>query len=220
MNITTPLLTLLLLTFASQSIPGADWPAWRGPTADGHAASGQKLPLRWSESEHVLWSAKVRGRGHGSPTVVGDRIYLATADVAKEEQLVLCFDRATGKTVWESVVHSGNFITGGHRNSSLASSDVVSDGERLYVNFLNDSAVFTTALDFSGKGLAGDLSVRRARRGRSSRWRQDVGSQQSHRCDPVAAGAPARGQLCNTCRRDGGGQNPGRAGGLQPGLQL
>ena len=26
MNITTPLLTLLLLTFASQSIPGADWP--------------------------------------------------------------------------------------------------------------------------------------------------------------------------------------------------
>jgi outer membrane protein assembly factor BamB len=153
MNITTPLLTLLLLTFASQSIPGADWPAWRGPTADGHAASGQKLPLRWSESEHVLWSAKVRGRGHGSPTVVGDRIYLATADVAKEEQLVLCFDRATGKTVWESVVHSGNFITGGHRNSSLASSDVVSDGERLYVNFLNDSAVFTTALDFSGKVL-------------------------------------------------------------------
>jgi outer membrane protein assembly factor BamB len=50
-------------------------------------------------------------------------------------------------------VHSGNFITGGHRNSSLASSDVVSDGERLYVNFLNDSAVFTTALDFSGKVL-------------------------------------------------------------------
>lgn len=159
MNSATSLLTLLLLASPALNVVAqdaravADWPGWRGPSANGHAAPGQKLPLRWSESEHVLWNAKVRGRGHGSPTVIGERIYLATADVPKEEQLVLCFDRSTGKTIWESVVHSGNFVTGGHRNSSLASSDVVCDGERLYINFLNDNAIFTTALDFSGKVL-------------------------------------------------------------------
>lgn len=145
--------TLLALLFAVSSSQANDWPAWRGPTADGHAASGQKVPVKWSESEHLLWKAEVRGRGHGSPAVVGDRIYLASADVPKEEQVVLCFDRATGKQVWETVVHSGNFVTGGHRNSSLASGDVVCDGERLYVNFLNDSAIFTSALDLSGKVL-------------------------------------------------------------------
>jgi len=151
MNITSSLLIRLLLV--TSPLPANDWPAWRGPTTDGHAAAGQKLPVRWSENENVKWKTAVRGRGHGSPTVVGDRVYLATADVPKEEQIVLCFDRATGKQVWESVVHSGNFVTGGHRNASLASGDVVCDGERLYVSFLNDSAIFTSALDFSGKVL-------------------------------------------------------------------
>ena len=151
MNISS-LIPACLLTVVS-SLPANDWPAWRGPTADGHAASGQKVPVRWSETERVLWKAEVRGRGHGSPTVVGGRIYLASADVPKEEQIVLCFDRVTGKQVWETIVHSANFVTGGHRNSSLASSDVVCDGERLYVNFLNDNAVFTSALDFNGKLL-------------------------------------------------------------------
>ena len=150
MNIPSSLFILLLVT---ASLQADDWPAWRGPTADGHAASGQKVPVKWSESENVLWKTEVRGRGHGSPTVVGDRIYLASADVPNEEQIVICFDRATGKQVWETIVHSGNFVTGGHRNSSLASGDVVCDGERLYVNFLNDSAVFTSALDLSGKVL-------------------------------------------------------------------
>jgi outer membrane protein assembly factor BamB len=120
---------------------------------DGHAASGQKLPVKWSETENVLWKAKVRGRGHGSPIVVGKQVYLATADVETEELLVLCFDRATGKELWATVVHRENLNTKGHRNSSQASSDVVSDGERLFVNFLHNSAIFTTALDFSGKQI-------------------------------------------------------------------
>lgn len=143
------------LCFAALVTPliAADWPAWRGPTGDGHAAAGQTLPVKWSEGDGVLWKAEVRGRGHGSPIVVGDHVYLATADVETEEQLVLCFDRANGKKLWEAVVHHGNLNTKGHKVSSQASSDVVSDGERLFVNFLNNAAIFTTALDFSGKQL-------------------------------------------------------------------
>jgi len=136
---------------AAHSGAAADWPGWRGPTRDGHAAAGQDAPVKWSETENVVWRAPVRGRGHGSPTVVGDRVYLATADTATEEQLVLCFDRATGKPLWATVVHRGNFDKGGHRQASLASSSVTWDGERLYINFLNDKAVHTTALDTSGK---------------------------------------------------------------------
>ena len=60
--------------------PATDWPAWRGPTRDGIAAPGQNPPLHWSETEGVLWKEPLPGRGHGSPTVVGDRVYLATAD--------------------------------------------------------------------------------------------------------------------------------------------
>lgn len=146
------LASLLLAAFATFTF-AADWPAWRGPTGDGHAATGQQLPVKWDESENLVWKAAVRGRGHGSPIVIGDRVLLGTADVETDEQLVLSFDRSTGKQLWQSVVHRGNLNTKGHKISSQASSDVVSDGERLFVNFLNDGAIFTTALDLKGKQL-------------------------------------------------------------------
>jgi outer membrane protein assembly factor BamB len=131
----------------------SDWPAWRGPSADGQAAEGQSVPVRWSETENIVWRAEIRGRGHSSPTVVGAHIYLATADLEKEEQLVVCYERATGKLAWETIVHKGDIDMGGHRNGSQASSTVAWDGERLYINFLNNRAVHTSALDTNGKLL-------------------------------------------------------------------
>jgi outer membrane protein assembly factor BamB len=149
------ILRVLLISglIATPALFANDWPAWRGPTGDGHAAPGQKLPVKWSEEENLVWKAGVRGHGHGSPIVVGDQVLLATADMETEEQLVLSFDRATGTPRWETVVHRERLNIKGHRVSSQASSDVVSDGERLFVNFLNDGAIFTTALDLSGKQL-------------------------------------------------------------------
>src|SRR5260221_14037471 len=135
------------------AVSAADWPAWRGPTRDGIAAPGQNPPVRWSETEGIQWKAPVPGRGHGSPTVVGNRIFLATADQGKHTQSVLCLDRRTGKLLWQSEVHGSSADSGKHSNSSAASSTVACDGERLFINFLNGGAVHTTALDLDGKIL-------------------------------------------------------------------
>jgi len=156
-RIRTLVRSLLLLSsiaaLAGAAVPSADWPAWRGPTRDGHAAPGQTVPVTWTETENIIWKASVRGKGHSSPTVVGKHIYLSTADHGTQEQLVLCFDRASGKLLWETVIHRGPLNTIGHRNSSQASSSVVSDSDRLYINFVHDQAVYTTALDPTGKIL-------------------------------------------------------------------
>lgn len=133
--------------------PSTDWPAWRGPTRDGMAAPGQTPPVQWSETNNVLWKTPIPGRGHGSPTVVGNRIYLPTADRTKQTQSVLCFERATGKLVWQTEVHSGRPEAGKHQNSSAASSTIACDGSRLFINFLNGGAVHTSALDLGGKVL-------------------------------------------------------------------
>jgi outer membrane protein assembly factor BamB len=133
--------------------PMTDWPGWRGPTHDGIAASSQTPPVTWSETEGVVWKVPLPGRGHGSPTVVGDHIYLATADVSKQIQSVLCLNRHTGLRVWETEVHHGHPDPGHHANSSAASSTVACDGTRLFINFLNDGAVYTSALDLHGKIL-------------------------------------------------------------------
>jgi outer membrane protein assembly factor BamB len=144
---------LLVPVLSAATTASSDWPGWRGPTSDGHAATGQSVPVKWSETDKVLWRTPIRGRGHSSPTVVGNRIYLATADTATQEQLVLCLDRATGRTVWETAVHRGNLDSGAHRNSSPAAATVAWDGERLYINFPNDKAIHTTALDPAGRIL-------------------------------------------------------------------
>jgi outer membrane protein assembly factor BamB len=135
------------------TVAATDWPWWRGPTRDGVAAAGQKPPLSWSETENVLWKVPVPGRGHGSPTVVGDQVFLATADHEREVQSVLCFDRRTGKQRWQTEVHRGGFEKKGNAKTSLASCTVACDGERLFVNFLNADAVWTTALSRDGKQL-------------------------------------------------------------------
>jgi outer membrane protein assembly factor BamB len=131
----------------------SDWPWWRGPNRNGIADPKQNPPLKWSETENVLWKTPIPGRGHGSPTVVGDQVLLATADPERETQSVQCFQRQTGKLLWEAVVHRGGFVKGGNSRSSLASSTVACDGERLFINFLNRDAIFTTALDREGKQL-------------------------------------------------------------------
>jgi outer membrane protein assembly factor BamB len=130
-----------------------DWPWWRGPNRDGIAAE-QKIPLEWSADKNILWESPVPGRGHGSAIVIGDRVFLATADEKAELQGVLCLDRKTGKQLWQTEVHRGNFTKAGiNTKSTHASSTPACDGERVYINFLNNGAIHATALDLNGKQL-------------------------------------------------------------------
>jgi outer membrane protein assembly factor BamB len=130
-----------------------DWPWWRGLHRNGVAPAKQKPPLKWSVTDNILWKASVTGRGHGSATVVGDQVFLATADQDSEAQSVLCFHRQSGKLQWQTPVHRGAFEKKGNAKSSLASSTVACDGKRVFINFLNDGAIYTTALSREGKQL-------------------------------------------------------------------
>lgn len=148
--------TMLAVAVSSLAlqIQAGDWPGWRGPTHDGIAASGQRVPIRWDDRKNVIWKVKIPGRGHASPTVVEDRIFLPTADEKKQIEMVLCFDRKTGKEIWRKDLHQGGFTKKGHRaHKSHASGSVAWDGKRAIVNFMSGDAVYTTALDKNGKEL-------------------------------------------------------------------
>src|SRR5579872_6317670 len=101
--------------FFMQALPGraddgslqSDWPWWRGPTRNGIAAPNQQPPTRWAETKNILWKSAVPGRGHGSPVVCGNRVFLQTAQLESEIQSVLCFERHTGKQLWQTPVHKG-----------------------------------------------------------------------------------------------------------------
>jgi hypothetical protein len=136
------------------AVAPTDWAGWRGPNHNGIAEASQTPPLQWDGEKNILWKTAVPGRGYSSPTVVGDRIFLTTADEVQEIQTVLCYDRKTGKEIWKTDVHKGGFATTGrqgHVRSTKASPTVVCDGARVFVTFLNSDAVFLTALDLEGK---------------------------------------------------------------------
>lgn len=104
-------------------------------------------------AKHTLWAVSIPGKGHGSPIVVGDRVYLLTAEQDPDVQAVLCLDRMNGKPVWRTDVHEGGFPERLNQKATHASSTPACDGERLFVNFMNNGAVFTTALSLDGKIL-------------------------------------------------------------------
>ena len=134
------------------SVAPSDWPWWRGPMRNGTADADQTPPTSFSAVENVRWKAEVPGRGYGSPTVVGNRVFLATADESSGSQSMICFERTSGKQLWSTVVHS----SGGMRKNSkstAASSTPACDGERVFINFPNSDTLVTSALDLDGKIL-------------------------------------------------------------------
>ena len=68
--------TLLAEDVAGES--RANWPQWRGPMLNGVAPMGDP-PVRWTATENLRWKTLIDGRGHSTPIVWGDRIFLVTA---------------------------------------------------------------------------------------------------------------------------------------------
>ena len=129
-----------------------DWPWWRGPERNGHAAASQPA-TRWAADKNVAWKARIPGRGHSSPTVIGQLIALQTADEKQQTQSVIAFDRQTGKRLWQQVINRGGFPEKIHPKNSHATSTVASDGERLFAAAFHHAAIHLTALDLTGRKL-------------------------------------------------------------------
>ncbi|WLD11158.1 PQQ-binding-like beta-propeller repeat protein [Planctellipticum variicoloris] len=126
-----------------------DWPWWRGPSRNG-IASATPVPTKLSETDNVVWKVPVPGRGHSSPIVVGDRVFLTTADEKLQIHSVLAFDRDTGKSLWKTDVNQGNFPAKNHAKNTEASATLACDGDRLFASFYAHDAVLEVALDLEG----------------------------------------------------------------------
>jgi outer membrane protein assembly factor BamB len=183
---------LLLSLLAVQAIAGDDraaagtdrnWPAWRGPLSTGVAPHADP-PLEWSESEgkNIRWRTPLPGRGHSTPIVWDDRVFVTAAvpcgealkpiyDQApgshdnvpvthRHEFVVLALNRRDGKVLWQRTLIQKLPREGGHHTGSLASNSPVTDGESVFA-FFGSRGLY--ALDFSGE----------------VEWKADLGEMQS-----------------------------------------
>ena len=121
------------------------WPRWRGPSGQG-LVNGSGYPDTWSDTENVLWKARVPGEGNSSPIVWGDRIFLTTARDDQGTVSILSFRRSDGELLWETIVPdtTREHI---HEKNTHASATASTDGERVYASFGSKGLV---AVDFDG----------------------------------------------------------------------
>lgn len=54
------------------------WPQWRGPLGTGVAPKSDP-PTQWSENENIRWKIEIPGKGHSTPIIWNDRIFVTTA---------------------------------------------------------------------------------------------------------------------------------------------
>ncbi|MBC8868993.1 MAG: PQQ-binding-like beta-propeller repeat protein [Planctomycetes bacterium] len=128
---------------------GENWPGWRGPRGDGTSLE-KNVPTQWDgqTGKNVLWKTEVPGVGHASPIVWDDRIFLVSCLEDGLDRIVLCFDRLTGKMLWQRSVCRAPLETKNSLNS-FASSTPVTDGELVYVTFLQVDGGTVTARNVS-----------------------------------------------------------------------
>jgi outer membrane protein assembly factor BamB len=171
------LLIILTLTASSTLAQNSNWAQWRGNQGSGISAE-TNLPTEWSDSKNIKWKTEITGRGHSSPIVWGNRVFLTTsiegpviagaeavhhvhkgqeykhpdsvgADHAYTMKL-LCLDTESGKLLWHKTVYEGRVYDNRHRKNTYASATPVTDGKYVYFSF---EAEGLYCYDFNGKQI-------------------------------------------------------------------
>ncbi|MBT5908732.1 MAG: serine/threonine protein kinase, partial [Opitutae bacterium] len=93
----------LIISALTFSAYGEDWPAWRGKLGDG-TINDTNAPVDWKLPEDLAWKTPIPGKGHASPIIIGERIYLVAVIEETETRELLCLDRKSGKELWRKVV--------------------------------------------------------------------------------------------------------------------
>jgi outer membrane protein assembly factor BamB len=140
---------LLAAAVSASTVLRADWPQFRGPRGDGHAASA--LPLAWDEIKNVKWKTAIHGRGWSSPVISGNQVWLTTATPDGRELSALAVDRLTGTILHDLRLFKVETPQYAHPFNSYASPTPVTEPGRVYVTFGSPG---TAAIDTaSGKVL-------------------------------------------------------------------
>ncbi len=150
---------LILSAIAAASLAAeAEWPQFRGPGGQGHAAA-VGLPDQWSEDQNIVWKAPLPGRGWSSPVIAGHDIWLTTAvesPITEEEKArrlagstnnqpltvsgklslrAVCVDRRSGRVVHDVELLAEDRPQPTHSMNSFASPTPVLGAGRLYCHF-------------------------------------------------------------------------------------
>jgi outer membrane protein assembly factor BamB len=112
----------------------ADWPQFRGPDGQGHS-DAEGIPLRWSETESIVWKTPIPGEGWSSPVISGNQIWMTTATEKGKSLRAICVERKSGKLLHNVEVFRSEDPGPHHHSNGFASPSPVIEGDRVYIHF-------------------------------------------------------------------------------------
>ncbi len=153
---------LFVLNAVADDGDANSWPTWRGRQLSGVAANANP-PTEWSEEKNIKWKLKIPGKGHSTPVIWENRIFVLSAvptekkvDLPPEQQdsrrgrrrgprgirsdrihrfIIIAVDRQTGKPQWGKTLREELPHEKTHTDGSWASNSPVTDGEHVYAFF-------------------------------------------------------------------------------------
>lgn len=123
----------------------ANWPQWRGPNSNGSSATARNLPVTWTETENVLWRAKMPSWSAATPILWGDIIFVTSAEAGSlqlgagrrgstepspDKIFLLAVNRKDGSIRWQRQIDSGNQL---FRKQNSASPSPITDGSHVWI---------------------------------------------------------------------------------------
>jgi outer membrane protein assembly factor BamB len=140
---------LFWLAAAGVTLPGADWPHWRGPAASG-VAGGESLPVQWSAAQNVAWKAALTGAGVSTPIVSGDRVFVTSqigAGVRREGNHPRLVQGADAATQGERPLDAGKAAAESGKTFFVVESFSLADGGRLWERRIEAEGALTPVHD-------------------------------------------------------------------------
>lgn len=144
---TFAILAASALTAAADPVDD-NWAQWRGPRSTGYAPNARSLPVKWSETENIVWKVKTPSWSAATPAIWGDTIYILSAEQgflnptydtrqlsrapekSSDKIFLIALNRLTGAERWRTVIDSGNEL---HRKQNSASPSPITDGKHIWV---------------------------------------------------------------------------------------
>jgi outer membrane protein assembly factor BamB len=118
--------------FAASSL--ADWPQFRGTSGQG-ISDAKGLPVAWSETQNVKWKTAIPGRGWSSPVILGNEIWMTTANPKGTELSVVAVERDSGKMIHDRKLFDVEAPQFAHEFNSYASPTPVIEAGRLFASW-------------------------------------------------------------------------------------
>lgn len=147
MALTRLIKCVLLIAIATiPTISAQEWTRFRGPNGAG-VSDASTVPALWTEDDYN-WQIELSGKGHSSPVIWEDRLFMTACDEESGTRLLICIDTVDGRVLWKNELKFKSYKK--HKNNSFASSTPCVDDKHVYVAWHSKTSSPLMAFDHDG----------------------------------------------------------------------